>query len=263
MVLIDMLNENQKKAVLTSSQYVRIIAGAGSGKTRVLTMRIAHLIEQCHVWPNKILAITFTNKAANEMKERIRQMLPEQGNAVFISTIHSLCVRILREDIPAMGMPRNFTVMDADDQRASEGAYKEFGLDKQTYTFGSLLDYIANNKAAETARSGPMCSPGDLRGENDKAKVYEYYVNRQQAIYALDFDDLLLYTVRMFRQFAEIQAKWVQRFHYIHVDEFQDIDKIQYDLIQLLAGNDNSVYVVGDPDQTIYTWRGAGRQHHQ
>ena len=149
MVSIEMLNENQKKAVLTSSQYVRIIAGAGSGKTRVLTMRIAHLIEQCHVWPNKILAITFTNKAANEMKERIRQMLPEQGNAVFISTIHSLCVRILREDIPAMGMPRNFTVMDADDQRSIlKEAYKEFGLDKQTYTFGSMLDYIANNPSA-------------------------------------------------------------------------------------------------------------------
>lgn len=258
MVSIEMLNENQKKAVLTSSQYVRIIAGAGSGKTRVLTMRIAHLIEQCHVWPNKILAITFTNKAANEMKERIRQMLPEQGNAVFISTIHSLCVRILREDIPAMGMPRNFTVMDADDQRSIlKEAYKEFGLDKQTYTFGSMLDYIANNKAAEISPERAYVFAGDLRGENDKAKVYEYYVNRQQAIYALDFDDLLLYTVRMFRQFAEIQANWVQRFHYIHVDEFQDIDKIQYDLIQLLAGNDNSVYVVGDPDQTIYTWRGA------
>lgn len=258
MVSIEMLNENQKKAVLTSSQYVRIIAGAGSGKTRVLTMRIAHLIEQCHVWPNKILAITFTNKAANEMKERIRQMLPEQGNAVFISTIHSLCVRILREDIPAMGMPRNFTVMDADDQRSIlKEAYKEFGLDKQTYTFGSMLDYIANNKSAEISPERAYVFAGDLRGENDKAKVYEYYVNRQQAIYALDFDDLLLYTVRMFRQFAEIQAKWVQRFHYIHVDEFQDIDKIQYDLIQLLAGNDNSVYVVGDPDQTIYTWRGA------
>lgn len=158
MVLIEMLNENQKKAVLTSSQYVRIIAGAGSGKTRVLTMRIAHLIEQCHVWPNKILAITFTNKAANEMKERIRQMLPEQGNAVFISTIHSLCVRILREDIPAMGHARNFTVMDADDQRSIlKEAYKEFGLDKQTYTFGSMLDYIANNKAAEISPGAGLC----------------------------------------------------------------------------------------------------------
>ena len=171
MVSIEMLNENQKKAVLTSSQYVRIIAGAGSGKTRVLTMRIAHLIEQCHVWPNKILAITFTNKAANEMKERIRQMLPEQGNAVFISTIHSLCVRILREDIPAMGMPRNFTVMDADDQRSIlKEAYKEFGLDKQTYTFGSMLDYIANNKSAEISPERAYVFAGDLRGEMTKRR---------------------------------------------------------------------------------------------
>ena len=261
MVSIEMLNENQKKAVLTSSQYVRIIAGAGSGKTRVLTMRIAHLIEQCHVWPNKILAITFTNKAANEMKERIRQMLPEQGNAVFISTIHSLCVRILREDIPAMGMPRNFTVMDADDQRSIlKEAYKEFGLDKQTYTFGSMLDYIANNKAAEITPERAYVFAGDLRGENDKAKVYEYYVNRQQAIYALDFDDLLLYTVRMFRQFAEIRSlSGCSVSIAITFGRFRDIDR-SGDLIQLLAGND-SVYVVGS--RTRRSTPGAGEcQHH-
>ncbi len=258
MVSIEMLNDNQKQAVLTDSRYVRIIAGAGSGKTRVLTMRIATLIQQRQVWPSRILAITFTNKAANEMKERIRQMLPQQGSAVWISTIHSLCVRILREDIGSMGMPRNFTVMDADDQRSLlKEAYKEFGLDKQTYSFASMLDYIANNKCAEITPERAAVLAGDLKGENDKAKVYGYYVHRQNAIYALDFDDLLLVTVRMLRQFPEIQAKWVQRFQYIHVDEFQDIDKIQYDLIRLLANQVNSVYVVGDPDQTIYTWRGA------
>ena len=258
MVSIEMLNENQKKAVLTSSRYVRIIAGAGSGKTRVLTMRIAYLIEQCKVWPNKILAITFTNKAANEMKERIRQMLPEEGNQVFISTIHSLCVRILREDIPAMGMPRNFTVMDADDQRSLlKEAYKEYGLDKQTYPFGAMLDYISNNKAADITVERAYQFAADLPGEKDKAKVYEYYLTRQQAIYALDFDDLLQVTVKMLKQFPEIRNKWNNRFHYIHVDEFQDIDKVQYNLIHYLAGDENSVYVVGDPDQTIYTWRGA------
>lgn len=258
MYTLDMLNENQKEAVLTQSKYVRIVAGAGSGKTRVLIMRIAHLIQTCHVYPNKILAITFTNKAANEMKERIKQMLPDEGSAVMISTIHSLCVRILREDIPAMGMPRNFTVMDADDQRSIlKEAYKEFGLDKSTYSFGSMLDYIGNNKGAEVTPERAYVFAGEFKGEKDKAKVYEYYVKRQNSIYALDFDDLLLVTVKMLKQFPEIQKKWTKRFHYLHVDEFQDIDKVQYDLIRLLAGNDNSVYVVGDPDQTIYTWRGA------
>ena len=162
MVSIEMLNDNQKQAVLTDSRYVRIIAGAGSGKTRVLTMRIATLIQQRQVWPSRILAITFTNKAANEMKERIRQMLPQQGSAVWISTIHSLCVRILREDIGSMGMPRNFTVMDADDQRSLlKEAYKEFGLDKQTYSFASMLGIISpTTNALKLLRKGRLCWPG-------------------------------------------------------------------------------------------------------
>lgn len=258
MKMIESLNENQSKAVCTTSKYVRIIAGAGSGKTRVLTTRIAYLVENKIAWPNKILAITFTNKAANEMKDRVRRILLETGSEVWISTIHSLCVRILREDIHCMGIPRNFTVMDADDQKSIlKEAYKEYNLDKQSISFGSMLDYIANNKAAEITVERAFMFAGEIEKDKNKARVYAYYLERQQKLYALDFDDLLLVTVKMFRTFDEVLEKWQKRFSHIHVDEFQDIDEVQYALIKLLAGVQNSLYVVGDPDQTIYTWRGA------
>ena len=258
MVQISDLNANQKEAVLVDSKYLRIVAGAGSGKTRVLTMRIVHLIEEENVYPNKILAITFTNKAANEMKERIRQMLQNEVTQPWISTIHSLCVRILREDITCMGWPKNFTVLDADDQKTIlKEAYKQIQIDANTYPFGSMLDYISNNKSAEISVDRAFELAGDFSGDKTKAEVYKYYVKRQNDMYALDFDDLILWVVRMFKTYSEVLTKWQNRFSYIHVDEFQDIDKIQYKLIKQLTGPFNHLYVVGDPDQTIYSWRGA------
>ncbi len=258
MSFLQQLNPNQKLAVLTKSRYVRIIAGAGSGKTRVLTTRIVHLIEDLGVAANSIVAITFTNKAANEMKTRMYKMLGDVAAGVHLSTIHSLCVRILREDCQIMGLPRNFTVLDQDDQKSIlKEAYKEIGLDRQKYTFGSMLDYISNNKSAEVSVERALILAGEHFGEKEKARVYAFYVNRLHALYALDFDDLLLVTVKMFDQFMDVKGKWQRRFSFIHVDEFQDIDKIQYKLIKQLAGSENEVYVVGDPDQTIYTWRGA------
>ena len=258
MIDISSLNENQKEAVLSEDKYIRVIAGAGSGKTRVLTMRIAHLIQDLGVPAYKILAITFTNKAANEMKERIRKMLENETSQPWISTIHSLCVRILREDIMCMGWPRNFTVLDAEDQKAIlKEAYKEYGIETSVFSYSSMLDYISNNKSAEISVERAMELAGSLSGDKTKAKVYAYYLDRQNALYGLDFDDLILWTVRMFRKFPEVLDKWQKKFHYIHVDEFQDIDKIQYTLITQLTGPNNSLYVVGDPDQTIYTWRGA------
>jgi DNA helicase-2/ATP-dependent DNA helicase PcrA len=258
MIELTGLNDNQKDAVLADDPYLRIVAGAGSGKTRVLTMRVAHLIQDEQVPAGKVLAITFTNKAANEMKDRIRRMLPQETAAPWISTIHSLCVRILREDIACMGWPRNFTVMDADDQKTVlKEAYKEYTLDATVYPYAALLDYISGNKSAEVDPDRAEVLAGTFSGEKTKAKVYRYYVERQKQLYALDFDDLILVTVKMFRTFSEVLAKWQRRYHYIHVDEFQDIDKVQYALIRQLAGPSNHLYVVGDPDQTIYTWRGA------
>lgn len=253
-----MLNEGQREAVLSHEKYLRIIAGAGSGKTRVLTTRIAHLIQDEGRAPHRILAITFTNKAANEMKDRVRKMLKDETSSPWISTIHSLCVRILREDITCMGWPRNFTVMDQDDQKAViREAYKQFNIAASTISFSAMLDYISNNKSAEITMERAYAMAGSFSGDKTKAQVYEYYVKRQQDLYALDFDDLILVTVKMFRTFSEVLGKWQKRYDDVLVDEFQDIDKIQYTLIRQLTGPENSLLVVGDPDQTIYTWRGA------
>ena len=258
MIDTSFLNQNQKEAVLANERCLRIIAGAGSGKTRVLTMRIAHLIKDERVFPYKILAITFTNKAAREMKERVQKMLDEGTADPWISTIHSLCVRILREDINVMGWPRNFTIIDADDQKSIvKEACKKYSLDQQEYTPGSLINYISNNKTAGVSVLQAMNLAGNYAEDINRAKVYGYYVERQEALYALDFDDLILKTVDMFEKYEEVRAKWARRFRYILVDEFQDIDFNQYKLIRQLTGSDNDLLVVGDPDQTIYTWRGA------
>ncbi len=258
MSFLNNLNENQMKAVMSTARYLRIIAGAGSGKTRVLIARIAHLIFDLGIHPGSILAITFTNKAANEMKERLNHMLASNASGVHISTIHSLCVMMLRQDATAIDLPRNFTVLDQDDQKSIiKEAYKEIGLDRQKYSIPSMLDYIGNNKGAEITVERAFTLAGSHYGEQEKAKVYAYYVSRQKALFALDFDDLLLETVRMFGLNPDILRKWQRRFNFIHVDEFQDIDRVQYKLIKQLAGKENQVYVVGDPDQTIYTWRGA------
>lgn len=258
MIKTDQLNQNQKEAVLADDKYLRIIAGAGSGKTRVLTMRIVHLIEDEDVRPWKILAITFTNKAAKEMKERIGNMLSEEETPRWISTIHSLCVRILREDIGVMGYPKSFVIMDAEDQKSVvKEAIKQLNFDEDELKIGEVVNYISNCKSGEVDVDEAFSLALDYTTDKKKAKVYEYYVNRQKQMYALDFDDLILWTVKMFKEHKDILEKWQNKFEYILVDEFQDIDNTQYKLIRYLTGKDNSLYVVGDPDQTIYTWRGA------
>lgn len=258
MVKFSELNSAQQEAVVSDAKHLRIIAGAGSGKTRVLTMRIVYEIEQLHVAPYNILAITFTNKAANEMKNRIRDMLADEAVGCQISTIHSLCMRILSQEITVLGYPKNFTVVDQDDQKAIlKEAYKLLGIDKKDLSYNTVLDYIGNNKyeRIEPAKAIDMAygNPALIK----KAKVYEYYVDRLKQIYGLDFDDLILYTTRIFSTYPEIKERWAKKYKYIHVDEFQDIDKEQYLLIKQLSSYHDNVYVVGDPDQTIYTWRGA------
>ena len=258
MIKYSQLNEMQKQAVVDDAKHLRIIAGAGSGKTRVLTMRIAYLIEKKGVLPKNILAITFTNKAANEMKKRIIEMLGDEGQGCFISTIHSLCVRILKEDIEALGYPRNFTIVDENDQKQIlKEAYKEYDIDKKELSYAMALDYIANNKyMAFDPEEAMKQTYGDPRLIK-KAKVFAYYQKRLRQVYGLDFDDLILWTTRLFREHKSSLEKWSKKFVYIHVDEFQDIDKEQYLLIKQLCTVHDNLYVVGDPDQTIYTWRGA------
>ena len=256
--MINKLNKQQKEAVTSQDKYIRIVAGAGSGKTRVLTTRINYLIEEKNVFPNKILAITFTNKAANEMKERIYKDLGDRGAGVFVSTIHSFCVRVLREDIESLNYPKNYTIVDGQDQRVIiREAYNELEIDRKQYSFGLLLNYISNNKTASVSveRAYELASNNPI--EKTKADVYNFYQNRLKQLFALDFDDLLIFVNKLFKRFPEVLKKWQRRFDYIHVDEFQDVDIIQYQIIKNLVGKENSLYVVGDPDQTIYTWRGA------
>ena len=258
MVRFDELNNAQKQAVVEGSNHIRVVAGAGSGKTRVLTMRIVYLIEKLGVSPRNILAITFTNKAAKEMKKRVHEMLGDAGEGTWVSTIHSLCMRILSEDIEPLGYPRNFTVIDADDQKAIlKEAYKKFDIDKKDLSYAQILDYIGNNKYERIVpEKAKEMAYGDF-WQVKKAEVYGYYEERLKQVYGLDFDDLILFTTKLFSLFPEVEAKWARKFKYIHVDEFQDIDKEQYRLIKQLSSYYDNVYVVGDPDQTIYTWRGA------
>lgn len=253
---LNTLNKQQQLAVFSNSKYIRVIAGAGSGKTRVLVTRIMYLVKEKGVNPKNILAITFTNKAAKEMKERILKDLHDESTMT-ISTIHSLCVRILRQEINAFDYPSNFTIIDHADQISIlKDAYRECSLEIGQVSHASMLDYISNNKMADVSVSEAyQFASGDI--EKKKVEVYQYYLERLKKNYALDFDDLILVTIRLFRHYPEILAKWNRRYRYIHVDEFQDIDEQQYSLIKLLVGNDNSIYVVGDPDQTIYSWRGA------
>ncbi|MGL5977531.1 MAG: ATP-dependent helicase [Erysipelotrichaceae bacterium] len=256
--LLQNLNENQRAAVENVSSHLRIIAGAGSGKTRVITTRIAHLIQDLGVYAPSVLAITFTNKAANEMKERLHKMLGQEGAGVTISTIHALCVKILREDIYVFGYPRNFTIADTDDQKTIlKEAYALYGVDVKAYSYNHVLSYISNCKTAKVSCEEAVRLGEYNEGETLKAKVYTYYQKRLQDLFALDFDDLLLKTEQLLREHADRREKWQRRFDYLHVDEFQDVDAIQYSIVRSLVKESAVLCVVGDPDQTIYTWRGA------
>ena len=173
------LNERQKEAVLCIDQHLRIIAGAGSGKTRVVTSRIAYLIDECHVWPHQILAITFTNKAAREMKERVFSYLGDMSRGIQISTIHSFCVRLLREDIYELGYPRNFTIVDSDDQKSIlKEAYKEYNIDVKSYSYAHVLGYISRQKTHFVDPEAAMIQAGTWEGERIKAQVYAFYDKR-------------------------------------------------------------------------------------
>ena len=251
------LNDRQLQAVTTKSQYVRVIAGAGSGKTRVLTTRILYLIDQWGIPSENILAITFTNKAAKEMKDRIEKMVDDNGNSSFISTIHSFCLYFLRREIKVLDYPSNFSVIDADDQKLIiKEAIKQYDIENTKGEINNILNYISNNKAA-----GIDCLAALDMANNDKytmyAKAYQYYMDRCKQQYYLDFDDLLLFTNRILKTKSQIKEKWQKKYQFILVDEFQDIDNVQSELISHLASETSYVYVVGDPDQTIYSWRGA------
>lgn len=258
MSIYDTLNREQKAAVLQTEGPVLLLAGAGSGKTRVLTHRIAYLIDEMGVNPWNILAITFTNKAAGEMRERVDKLVQCGADQVWVSTFHSACVRILRRHIDRLGYDNHFTIYDTDDQKtAIKGVLKRLDLDPKMYKERTLLSQIssAKNELISVSRYEKEAE-GDY-GKSVCAKVYREYQETLQASNALDFDDIIGQTVELFRLCPEVLDSWQERFQYIMVDEYQDTNTAQFELIRLLADKYRNLCVVGDDDQSIYKFRGA------
>lgn len=258
-----LLNEKQLEAVETSAQYVRIIAGAGSGKTRVLTYRISYLISDRHVDPGKILAIAFTNKVATEMKDRASKLVFDllgYTPNLHISTFHSFCARFLRTECHSIGYPVGFTIYDEDDQqRLVKSLAEPLGYKKGDEMVKKALAYIREQKLYGRYPEDITIGKDSYPDEKECYKFYQQYELKKQLGFALDFDDLLLKTIEILSSDAAIRTKWSHRFDHILVDEFQDTNDVQYKLMRLLERPDTNVYVVGDPDQTIYTWRGANQ----
>lgn len=251
------LNENQYNAVVSSSKYIRVIAGAGSGKTRVLTNRICYLIES-GISPRNILAITFTNKASNEMKTRVIDALDGRVNAPLIATFHSFCVRFLKEEIECIGYPKDFNIIDEEDKgKLVKEILKDLNIDKNYIDYKEMINYISYLKTNFYNCNFVNNHVFDATRQEDKNKIFKTYQARLEKMKCLDFDDLLVKTYDILTTYQDIKQKWQNRYKFVLVDEFQDTNDIQFDLIKLIVGKDNSLFVVGDPDQTIYTWRGA------
>ncbi len=255
---IEMLNERQKEAALHTEGPLLILAGAGSGKTRVITNRIAYLIEECGVNPWNILAITFTNKAAGEMRQRVDDMVGFGAESIWVATFHSTCVRILRRYIDRIGYDTNFTIYDTDDQKTvMKGICKRLQIDTKQMPERAFLSAISHAKEELlTPEDLRLDAVGDFR-EGQVAKVYAEYEKELKKSNALDFDDLLLKTVDLFTAWPDILESYQDRFRYIMVDEYQDTNNVQFKLIKLLADKYRNICVVGDDDQSIYKFRGA------
>ena len=256
--LLDGLNDKQKEAVLHFEGPLLILAGAGSGKTRVLTHRIAYLIEEHQISPYNILALTFTNKAANEMRERVDRIVTYGAQNIWVSTFHSTSVRILRRYIDHLGYDRSFTIYDSDDQRAlMKDICKHLNIDTKKYKEKTFLNAIS--KAKDELQTPEQYADTVAKEYNKKifGTVYKEYQKRLKQNNALDFDDLIMLTVRLFRSNAEILDYYQQRFQFILVDEYQDTNTAQFTLLSLLASRYQNLCVVGDDDQSIYKFRGA------
>ena len=258
MSLLDALNEPQRQAVMATDGPLLILAGAGSGKTRVLTHRTAYLIEECGVNPYNIMAITFTNKAAGEMRERIDQMVGYGSESIWVCTFHSTCVRILRRYIDRLGFGTNFTIYDSDDQKTlMKDICKRLEIDTKMYKEKMFLSAISS---AKDEMIDPIEFETRAAGDYVKRKQAQVYREYQQALKqnnALDFDDLIMKTVELFKLDKEVLASYQDRFRYIMVDEYQDTNTAQFELIRLLALKYQNLCVVGDDDQSIYKFRGA------
>ncbi|MGK9389375.1 DNA helicase PcrA [Bacillus sp. RK1064] len=255
--LLEGLNDAQKEAVKATDGPLLLMAGAGSGKTRVLTHRIAYLMVEKHVAPWNILAITFTNKAAREMRERVQAILGPGADDIWISTFHSMCVRILRRDIDRIGVNRNFSILDTSDQLSViKNILKERNIDPKKFDPRSILGSISSAKNELIDAEEYAKTAGDFY-DQVVSDVYTDYQKRLLKNQSLDFDDLIMMTIRLFERIPEVLEHYQRKFQYIHVDEYQDTNRAQYMLVKLLAQRFQNICVVGDSDQSIYRWRGA------
>lgn len=254
------LNKEQFEAVTTPFQNVRVIAGAGSGKTRVLTYRISYLISEENVKPWKILAITFTNKVANEMKNRVVSLIPEAEPDLTIKTFHSFAAYFLRHEISALNYPANFTILDEEDQtKIIKDICAEKGYRRTDSIVAKAIGYISSNKLKEKYPDDIQIAFEKFQDEKVCLEIYEEYEEIKNKQFALDFDDLLLKTNIILENYPLIRSKWQERIDHILIDEFQDTNDVEYRMVKFLCKPSTSLYVVGDPDQTIYTWRGANQ----
>jgi DNA helicase II / ATP-dependent DNA helicase PcrA len=259
--LLANLNKEQQAAVKTTEGPLLIMAGAGSGKTRVLTHRIAYLMAEKHVAPWNILAITFTNKAAREMKERVQALLGGAAEEVWISTFHSMCVRILRRDIDRIGINRNFSILDTTDQLSViKNILKEKNIDPKKFEPRNILGTISSAKN-ELHTPEKFAKRAGSYYEKVVSEVYEEYQQRLLRNHSLDFDDLIMTTIQLFERVPEVLEYYQYKFQYIHIDEYQDTNRAQYTLVKMLAARFQNICVVGDADQSIYRWRGADIQN--
>ena len=254
---IDTLNDPQREAVLTTEGPLLVLAGAGSGKTRVLTYRIAHLIDDLGAEPWQILAITFTNKAATEMRERLMALVGPRSRGMWVSTFHAMCVRILRTDAERIGFTRSFTIYDTDDQkRLYKEVMAELDIDPKRFPVNALMNRISQAKNELVVPAEFEKQAMDPVGKV-AARVYARLQERLKAANAFDFDDLLVYAFLLLKNHPDVLEAYQQRFRYIMVDEYQDTNHAQYEITRLLAAGHQNLMVVGDDDQSIYSWRGA------
>ena len=263
--LLSGLNAAQREAVTTTEGFVRVIAGAGSGKTRALSHRFAYLVRELGILPGNILCVTFTNKSANEMRARIHRLTGDRDTG-WINTFHGFCVSILREDSHAVHYPKSFMVLDNQDINAMlRIIYDERGLTLRDMSFGDARDMIEIQKLFKrpdyyldmVGESLDALKQKYLDAQGVKDIIFYGYLYQEKKTFALDYNDLIKFSLYIFASFPELRRKWQERLEYIMIDEFQDIDQLQYELMEVLCGYHKNLFVVGDPDQTIYTWRGA------
>lgn len=265
MDLLQGLNGAQRRAVTSTEGFVRVIAGAGSGKTRALSHRFAYLVNELGILPSNILCVTFTNKSANEMRQRIHRLTGDNDTG-YVNTFHGFCVSILQEDSHAVQYPKSFLVLDNGDIDAMlQLIYEERGLTLRDMTFSAARDMIEIRKLfkdPEYYRDMVTLPLDTLKEKYDQASgardiIFYGYLYQEKKCFGLDYNDLIKFSLYIFEEHPDIRLKWQERLEYIMVDEFQDIDQLQYDLMTVLCGYHKNLFIVGDPDQTIYTWRGA------